>query len=489
MKKNVRKNIIKNIKKNMKETVFIYVLLLINVMGFTVSYADNPQWDATNQQAQALGALLAGQGGNATGNESGNNLMDSIGVSASTVGNRSSMSRDNMGVTGVLSATFDFTIKNHHCTFDQHRTALHGTYFIIPCAKDQNNEKSEKGEKADSSVIAALMCVESSQNGVNCDHKKHYKSIKLPINNHIVTEYGYDITGHCDSSNHCQAKVTQKSQTITNADSINQQAATTAQNSDMHSMIANGYLGKEGYSDHQSYMKSFGDKGENNIFAQCNKKIDAIFSDGMYYNCQGNENDTFDAKGKCITQQICTQWKMIDHEDISYQNCRLMADDKDQLCNRVTRVSIYTRVIPPKDLPFSGTGATDWRSEAYHSGAHFTFPYSGILKSFHITSHGNWMGHFWIHIPPIVDLIDTRYGGIHPRVIYGAPQYVMTGQNPISFAYPHLAIPVTQGQQGQLSADGREYAHVPDMTINYNGVIEIPQSIEKYPVTTTEIQC
>ena len=146
-------------------------------------------------------------------------------------------------------------------------------------------------------------------------------------------------------------------------------------------------------------------------------------------------------------------------------------------------------LIPPKDLPFSGTGATDWRSEAYHSGAHFTFPYSGILKSFHITSHGNWMGHFWIHIPPIVDLIDTRYGGMNPRVVYGVPQYVMSGQNPISFAYPHLAIPVTQGQQGQLSADGREYAHVPDMTITYNGVIEIPQSIEKYPVTTTEIQC
>lgn len=128
----------------------------------------------------------------------------------------------------------------------------------------------------------------------------------------------------------------------------------------------------------------------------------------------------------------------------------------------------HTRIVqvPAQYIPFSGTGKTDWRSEAYHSGAHFTFPTTGILKSFYITSHGNWGGHYWVHIPPVASTIDANYG------TRGA--FFIKPQNPISFAYPSLNIQVTQGQQGQLSADGREYAYVPDMTIAYNGVIEIP---------------
>ncbi|WP_018299774.1 hypothetical protein [Fangia hongkongensis] len=119
----------------------------------------------------------------------------------------------------------------------------------------------------------------------------------------------------------------------------------------------------------------------------------------------------------------------------------------------------HTRIIkvPAQYIPFGGTGKTDWRSEPYHSGAHFTFPTTGVLRSFPITSHGNWYGHFWIHIPPIISTIDTRLM-----------------KTSVSYLYQNLHIQVTQGEQGQLSADGREYASVPDMTIAYNGVIEIP---------------
>ncbi|WHN66737.1 conjugal transfer protein TraN [Cysteiniphilum sp. QT6929] len=151
------------------------------------------------------------------------------------------------------------------------------------------------------------------------------------------------------------------------------------------------------------------------------------------------------------------------------QHCR-MSNHQMLECFKYPQVEIIDVTIPTRDIPFSGTGATDWRHEAYHSGAHFTFPYSGILKSFHITSHGNWMGHFWIHIPPIVSTIDTTLG----TLAGGAFFRMHMPQTSVSYAYPHLAIPVTQGQQGQLSADGREYAHVPDMTIEYHGVIEVP---------------
>ena len=150
----------------------------------------------------------------------------------------------------------------------------------------------------------------------------------------------------------------------------------------------------------------------------------------------------------------------------------MKAKVSDVQCDKVPVVTVQEVVIPAKDVPFSGSGHTDYRSEPYHAGASFTFPYTGTLKSFSITANGNWFGHFWIQIQPVHGMIDTR--------LY---------QQSISYSFSGLAIPVTAGQKGSIYADGREYASVPDVTTQYSGVIEIPEQRHKEAHTTWQSSC
>lgn len=177
--------------------------------------------------------------------------------------------------------------------------------------------------------------------------------------------------------------------------------------------------------------------------AQTQEDADKILHDKTHSDYQCKEIST-----GCTNHTTTRTCQQSNHQNIS--------------CMRYPKVEIVTVRIPPKDMPFSGTGKTDYRWEPYHAGASFRFPYTGILKSFAITANGNWFGHFWIQIQPVHGMIDTR--------LY---------QQSISYNFNPIAVSVTAGQKGSFYADGREYAYVPNITIAYNGVIEIPASYKK----------
>jgi general stress protein 26 len=458
-----------------------FILCVVSVAFTQHALATTQTWDQASTKAKSLATELLSDAKASVTEKSGQKTMKHIGVSAQTVGNQSSLSRDNMGVSGSLSANFKFTV-NNLCLSDQHRTALHGVYFIIPCDKNKqiNNTQSH---------ISALICVEQNElnsadiKNVNCNKSNNYQDINIPVNNSSITKNGYRVSARC-KNNRCAATVTQKGQTVTNADTINQQAKRAASKSDMSQTITSGYLGKNGYSSHQAYMKSFTGDGENNIFSKCNKKTKAVLTSGVYYNCQGNENDTFDSKGNtCITQKICQNWGVVNHKEVSYKNCTLTAKNKDKICHKVTKVSIKSKVIPPNNKSFSGsfTGYPNGSTYGGDSDAYFTYPYTGVVKSFSysITGSGSfsfWVGEFIISIDGIIRSVYTKNDP------YGLFYFADSNR--------HLNTPVTQNKQAHFYMDGTGSSTFPmQYIVKYNGIIEIPQKTEKYPVVTTEIQC
>lgn len=168
------------------------------------------------------------------------------------------------------------------------------------------------------------------------------------------------------------------------------------------------------------------------------------------------KNDSYNITHGISDQYVDCQKHKTCHTETEEHQCK-RSNSITLECTKTAIPRVKTVIVPAQDIPFSGTGHTDSRSEAYHAGASFTFPTTGILKSFSITAAGNWFGHFWIQIMPVHGRIDTR--------LY---------QQSISYSFSPLAIQVTAGEKGSFYADGREYASVPDVTIQYSGVIEIP---------------
>lgn len=176
-------------------------------------------------------------------------------------------------------------------------------------------------------------------------------------------------------------------------------------------------------------------------------------ADKILHDKTGSSYQCTEVSTGCTTETTVKTCQQSNHQNIA--------------CYRLPKVEVYDVVVPAKDLYFTGTGRTDYRHEPYHAGASFTFPYTGILKSFAITATGNWFGHFWIQIQPVHGMIDTR--------LY---------QQSVSYSFNPIAVSVTAGQKGSFYADGREYASVPDVIINYSGIIEIPATSHKeYRVT------
>ncbi|WP_192484671.1 MULTISPECIES: conjugal transfer protein TraN [Cysteiniphilum] len=185
---------------------------------------------------------------------------------------------------------------------------------------------------------------------------------------------------------------------------------------------------------------------------------DKILSDsGDEYTCQ-------EVSGSCVDETVTRTCQQSNYQNIN--------------CIRYPQIDLIDKTIPAYDQSFSGTGKTDYRHEPYHAGASFSYPYTGKLKSLTITATatgtygGGWFGHYWINISPIVNRIDTR--------LY---------QQSITYTFNNLDIWVTQGQKSSFYADGREYATVPDVVINFTGVIEIPPRIEKEAQITWKDTC
>jgi len=194
---------------------------------------------------------------------------------------------------------------------------------------------------------------------------------------------------------------------------------------------------------------------------------DPMYAESKFYmqNAKSVSHGTSDRYVDCKAQKKC-RTEMIQHTCEKSQTATLA-------CHKVATPHTKLVTIPPKPIAFNGKGATDYRHEPWHAGASFTFPHTGILRAFKITSKGSWRGHFWIRISPIVNRIDTH-----------------VNTTALTYNYNNLNIPVKAGQKGTFYADGREWAPVPNTSTEYQGIIEIPaEQVQESYITWSEVIC
>ena len=138
-------------------------------------------------------------------------------------------------------------------------------------------------------------------------------------------------------------------------------------------------------------------------------------------------------------------------------------------CSRYPVVTI----TPAQDINFNGQSSVGYRHGAHYAGAYFTFPHTGILKSFKVTATASneistfrffwsdvqyrmtWHSHYHIKISPIIEHIDAH-----------------VSTNVLTYHYGNLNISVTAGQKGNFHAQ-QVLGWVPDFTIAYSGIIQV----------------
>ncbi len=145
-------------------------------------------------------------------------------------------------------------------------------------------------------------------------------------------------------------------------------------------------------------------------------------------------------------------------------------------CYRLPKVEVIDVITPAKDIPFSGSSNEFIRGNSWNGELYFTFPYTGILKSFHIVFNGAFDNflffgnkHYRIHISPVSGAVFEWY---------------RNNRFPIQFNLLSLSVPVVTGRTGHINVYGINWAVLPDFSVTYSGVIEIPATSHKeYGVT------
>jgi len=159
-------------------------------------------------------------------------------------------------------------------------------------------------------------------------------------------------------------------------------------------------------------------------------------------------------KYQCSEVQANCVTKKVNHDCLS-------ADVKTVQCHYKPQVVIKDATIPPQDQSFDLTSSSFSRSHPCYGYMYFNLPYTGVLKSLEIILNGGFHGgttHYWLWVHPF-----------HPSTIDYYHNYGATFSLRLN-PYSH----VTQNQQVRLEINGREWIPVPDFSIRYRGIIQIP---------------
>lgn len=313
-------------KNQIKTIVAIMTLPLSLSAGFAL---DNPIASASLSTLQGVNSSNAA------------NTQEALGVEAHAVGDQSSMSGDSMGAVGKRIATMSLVMKPQ-CNSDTVLNGLDGAELKFPC-------------QPISSALTGTICLPKL---ADCKDSKNFAPLVVPLgsNNNI---YGYNFTASCQAS--CTIKMSQNGAVITNADSITNQSKQAAAKNDQYNIVAQGYIGKDGYSKQQAYMWSFSKGGSNDVIGtQCINGAVGYLKNGEYHTCDNKEQG---AMGQgCKTQKICLDWDIVHQIITTNRNCTLTSGSKDIQCPKVPKVEIvnepYTTTVTYKGQLASPTPTT-----------------------------------------------------------------------------------------------------------------------------------
>lgn len=293
-------------------------ILALSVMN--ICYADGSQ-QAASLASQVLGSIRSNV--SSTGQQQ---VMSSLGVQATTVGSESSVQVDDMGVTGKRQVSFTFNQKPL-CHSNSRIATMDGIVFNIHCDQPKAS-------------IDADVCV--PYKGRDCTHPKDFFEFHLSTDGATNKLLNYAISTTC-KDNQCTATISQQGTTAGNSGNLREKAASAAANSPIYDMVSTSYLGKDGYSNTQAYMRSFSSKGTNNVFAKCMEGIKGVLKDGIYYSCNGHESDSF---AGCHTQKTCTAYEFKEHAKTHTRSCVETSASKKLLCTKTPKVTITQSKVP-----------------------------------------------------------------------------------------------------------------------------------------------
>ncbi|MDA0910106.1 MAG: hypothetical protein O2809_00920, partial [Proteobacteria bacterium] len=295
---------------------FLYsfpLFVMVSSMPFNTGFAlDN---DIANMSLSKLQGINSGNAAN---------TQDALGVDAHAVGDQSAMSGDSMGAVGKRFANMTL-IMSPQCSSDSVLNGLDGAILKFPC-------------QSIATAITGVICLPKL---ADCSDDKNFAPITVPVGS-SKSIYGYDFSASCQAN--CTIRMAQNGAVITNADTINSQSKQEAAKNDQYNMVAQGYVGKDGYSQQQAYLWSFGKGGDNDVIGtQCINGAAGYLDSGEYHTCDNSQSGSF--KTGCHEEKTCTDWKTTSRDIDTYHQCTLKAKVSDVQCDKVPVVTVQEVVI------------------------------------------------------------------------------------------------------------------------------------------------
>jgi hypothetical protein len=304
---------------NKKLTFIFFIILLIGPLNHdSLAQEKSPEGEAlANSMLKSVVSSVSFH--------SGKKALEGLGINAQTVGNPSSNQVDDMGIKGNTSAHFTFNLKPI-CTRETTVYGLNGAEITIPCQKNENNQVTIKA------------CITES------DLKDCRPAIfSIPTNGKSISHQGYEWTCFCKEDHLCDGTMMKSETIIGNSDTLPSQGQKARANNAAYQSIYDMYASKDGYNKTQSYMRSFQNDGQNNWLAKCMQNVKNTIKDGIYYSCDGEQQD--DLYNSCKTIKECMKYDIQSNTVETQKICELTPEKQEIKCERFPSIDVQNHPI------------------------------------------------------------------------------------------------------------------------------------------------